>query len=357
MRIGIDAKDIEGDRTGVGRYLFNLLKYWKGEDLILYFKKEAVDLPFEKRVLGSSSNAWHMHVALPRAAKKDKVDILFCPGYISPLFYSGRTALTLHDIVYETRPDLYRLSLSDRFFLKKVSRISARKAEAVFVPSEYSKREVIQYYQLSPEKIFVTYLSSDEAIKPVKNPDWLREIGITGKFIFYYGTISDRRHLPEVMRAFEKIHGYQFLVVGKNISSFDIDGLAKEINGRLGREAILRREFVSDEDLSVLYGSAELLVWLSEYEGYGLPVIEALACGVPVVTSPITSIPEVAGEAALYVQGFDIDEIYGKIYQGLTDENLRNSLIKKGFEQIKKFSWEECARKTLLCLKNSTPLG
>lgn len=349
MRIGIDAKDIEGNKTGVGRYLFNLLKYWQNEEIILYFKKNPVNLPFEKRVLNVSSNAWYMHFALPRAARKDKVDILFCPAYISPLFYSGKTALTLHDIVYEVRPDLYNWpSVWDRFLLKKVSRISARKASVIFVPSEYSKREVIEYYQVSPEKVFVTYEGVDEIIKPVKNPERIAELGITGKFILYYGSIFDRRHLPEIMRAFERIKDYQFMLVGKNHSSSDINGLAKEINSRLGREAILRKDFVSDGDLAVLYGSAELMVWLSEYEGYGLPVIESLSCGVPVVTSPVTSIPEVAGEAALYVRNPDnIEEIYQAIYRGLTNKNLRSDLIRRGLEQVKKFSWEKCAQKTM----------
>lgn len=355
MRIGIDAKDIEGNRTGVGRYLINLLKHWKDEDIILYFKKDIPDLPFQKRVLGSSSNAWHMHYSLPRAAKKDKVDILFCPAYVSPLFYSGKTALTLHDIVYEVRPDLYSWpSFADRFLLKKVSRISARKADVIFVPSEYTKKEVVKHYQISPEKVFVTYLGIDETVKPVRNLKKIEEMGIKDKFILYYGSISNRRHLPEIMQAFEKISGYQFIVIGKNITSpfIDIDGLVKEINGRLGREAILRKDFVSDEELSLLYGSAELLVWLSEYEGYGLPVAEALSCGVPVVTSPITSIPEVAGEAALYVRNPEnIDEIYQTIHRGLMDRELRNNLIEKGLEQVKKFSWEKCAEKTMNILK------
>ena len=168
MKIGIDAKDLEGNRTGVGRYLLNLLKYWRGEDIVLYFKKEIpdLDLPFEKKVLNNSSNAWHMHFALPRAAKKDKVDLLFCPAYISPLFYSGKTALTLHDIVYEVRPEIYNWpSIWDKFLLKKVSKISARKASVIFVPSEYSKKEIIEHYQISPDKICVTYLGVDQAIK------------------------------------------------------------------------------------------------------------------------------------------------------------------------------------------------
>ena len=137
MRIGIDAHNLEGQRTGVGRYLISLLSEWNKFDLpeslkfILYFKDQIPedlnlsDEFFEKKVIKSSflkSNALFVHYSLPRAAKRDKIDILFCPGYISPVFYKGKVALALHDIIYQARPDLYNWSsFWDKILLKKVS--------------------------------------------------------------------------------------------------------------------------------------------------------------------------------------------------------------------------------------------
>ena len=380
MIIGIDAHNLEDQRTGVGRYLFNLLKEWNNFDLsadkaglpddlkfILYFKKEIpADLSFlsdnfHSRSLASGwqSNAFFTHFLLPQVVKKDKIDVLFCPAYIAPIFYGGKIALTLHDIIYQVRPELYNWpSIWDRILLKKFSRISARKAEIIFVPSEYSKKEVLKHYQVEPKKVFVTPLAADESFRQIDDENKLAEVkekyGVKDKFIFSIGSIFNRRHLPEAIKAFEKIaremSNYQFLVAGVDYTSDrqSVDELVEEINRRIGREAVLRCKYIDGDDLVLLYNTSDLLVWLSDYEGFGLPVLEALACGTPVITSPITSIQEVAGEAAIYIQNnYDLAEISEVMRKALADKNARQELISRGLEQAKKFSWKKCARETL----------
>jgi glycosyltransferase involved in cell wall biosynthesis len=379
MTIGIDAHNLEGQRTGVGRYLINLLQQWDKFDLpqdlkfVLYFKKEIPDdlelsdSIFEKKILkapfGWQSNTLFVHYLLPRVAKKDKVDILFCPGYIGPIFYQGKIALTLHDIIYQARPDLYNWpSVFDKILLKKVSRLVAQKAKIIFVPSEFSKKEVLKYYQVAVDKVFVTPLAVDESFRQINDQNKLKEIKkkyqIKDNFIFYIGSIFNRRHLPEVIKAFEKVVGqlsnYQFLIIGANHTSpfIDIDGLIKQVNQKFGRQTILRQDYLSGRDLVALYNAADLLVWLSDYEGFGLPVLESMACGTPVVTSPLGSIPEVAGEAAIYVQdSSDVKEISQAIYCGLTGQSLRQDLIRRGLERANKFSWQRCAHRTLGALR------
>ncbi len=375
MTIGLDAHNLEGQRTGVGRYLINLLFQWNKFDLpkelgfILYFKKEIpkdLDLSdslFKKKLLQASfgwqSNAFFIHYLLPRAAQRDKVDILFCPGYIAPIFYQGKITLALHDIIYQARPELYSWpSIFDRILLKKVSQISAQKAKIIFTPSEFTRQEVLKHYQVDSNKVFNVPLAADESFKKISDQSQIAQIKkkyqIKDKFIFYIGSIFNRRHLPEVIEAFEKIAprltNYQFLIIGANHTSpfVDIDGLIERVNKKLGRQAILRQDYLSGPDLVTLYNAADLLVWLSDYEGFGLPVLESMACGAPVITSPLTSIPEVAGQAAIYVQDSkNIKEISQAIYQGLTDQPLRQDLISRGLEQAQKFSWPECAQKTL----------
>lgn len=374
MKIGIDAHNLEGQRTGVGRYLISLLNEWnkfdlpKGLKFILYFKDqvpEDINLSdefFEKKVLGNSflrSNALFVHYSLPRAAKRDKINILFCPGYISPVFYKGKIALALHDIIYQARPDLYNWpSLWDKILLKKVSQISARKAKTIFVPSEFSKKEVLRCYEVDPDKVFNIPLAVDQSFRQIDDKKILEETKnkyqIKDKFIFYIGSIFNRRHLPEIIKAFEsialKFTDYQFLIIGTNHTSpfADIDELVKGANKKLARPAILRQDYLTGKDLAPLYNVADLLVWLSDYEGFGLPVLEALACGTLVITSPMSSIPEVAGESAIYVKdSTNVEEITRAISQGLVNQELRQNLTRKGLEQARKFSWQRCAQQTL----------
>ena len=379
MRIGIDAHNLEGQRTGVGRYLINLLKEWNKFDLpadlkfVLYFKKEIPDdlelsdSSFKKIILqppfGLQSNALFIHWLLPKAAQKDNVDILFCPSYVGPIGYQGKIALTLHDIIYQARPDLYNWpSFCDKILLKKVSYWTARKAQVIFTPSEFSRQEVIKHYQINPDRVLSTSLAVDQSFKEDCPQNILENFKkkhqIKDKFIFYIGSIFNRRHLPEAIKGFEKIASqltnYQFLIVGANHTApfIDIDQLIEQTNKKIGRQVIIREEYLSGENLLPLYKAADLLVWLSDYEGFGLPVLESIASGTPVVTSSLGSIPEVAGQWVIYVKdNSNIDEIAEAIYQGLTDQQFRECLIKGGLEQSAKFSWQRCAKETLEALR------
>lgn len=375
MLIGIDAHNLEGKRTGVGRYLFNLLKEWQianGKSqiadvkFILYFKDEIpADLPqsdlFEFRLLKVGSTAKFVHWDLARAAKKDKVDILFCPGYIAPICYQGKIALTLHDIIYEAHPEWFNWkSAADKILLKWVSKKAAQKAKIIFAISEFTRREVIKYYGLAPEKIVVTPLAADFNLQ-YHSPDYdtdkisavKKKFGIENKFVFFVGSIFSRRHLPEIIEAFSRIakerSDWQLLLAGRDYTDGkSVDKLAQKANAQLRRPAVLRVDFVGDNELKLLYSACAFFIWLSDYEGFGLPVLEAMAGGAPVITSERTSLKEVAGEAALLIKNnSDDEEIYRAMKRLIGDENLRRELIVKGREQASKFSWERCAQDTL----------
>ena len=359
MIIGIDAHSLEGRRTGVGRVLINLLKQWNNFDLsndirfILYFKKEIPELNlsnrFEKKLINSNSNALFIHYYLPSVAKKDKIDILFCPSYISPIFYKGKTALILHDIIYQAHPKMYNWpSFWDRILLKKFSKRSAKKAEIIITPSEFSKKEVIKHYKVDPNKVFNVAWGIDDDFKIIEDNEELTKIKekykIKDKFIFYIGSIFNRRHLLEVIKAFkritDKLPNYQFLIVGINYAN-----ISKQ---ELDHKKIIYQEYLSGKDLVKLYNAADLTIYLSDYEGFGLPPLESITCGTPVITSRRTSIPEVVGEAGIYIEdNSDINEISEAIYNGLTNNNLRQELINKGLKRVNKFSWQKGAKKIL----------
>ena len=360
MKIGIDCHILETYRTGAARYLCNLLHYWSESNLkfILYFKNRIPDdIPIglrpTSRRLKTNSDALFMHYSLCRAAAKDKIDILFCPGYVAPVFYKGNIALVLHDIIYEARPDLYNWpSIFDRILLKKVSKISAKKAKIIFTCSEFSKNEIIKYYKVNPKKIFVIPLAADEKfIHQSVNVGYRvsnikKKYGIKDKFIFYVGAIIKRRFVLEMIEAFVKISNklpdYQFLIGGKNYTN-------QKIKGR----GIVHVDYIDEKDLPLLYNAADLFIWLSSYEGFGLPPLEAMACNTPVITTKMGSLPEAVGDAALFVKNpEDIEEISKTIHKGLIDKKLREKLIKKGLAQAKKFSWQKTAEKTLRILNH-----
>jgi glycosyltransferase involved in cell wall biosynthesis len=370
MTIGIDAHFIEGERTGVGRYLFNLFLEWSKLDpkslipnpkFILYFKdKIPEDLPksvlFESRLLKVSSTAKFLHWNLWRAAKKDRIDILFCPGYIAPIFWRGKLALTLHDIIYESHPEWFNWrSQADKILLKWVSKKSAAKASIIFVPSEFSRSEVAKYYKIDPKKIILTYEAADPGLSAIESEkaELAGRYEIKKKFAFYIGSIFSRRHLPEVIAAFERIAvtdaDIQFLISGRDHTKGKIvEGLADELNQRLDRQAILRVDYVSESDLKLLYRRCAFFIWLSDYEGFGLPPLEAAAAGAAVITSDSSSLKEMVGDAAILVKNnSDIKEIYQAMKKLNEDGSLRSQMIEKGKAQAAKFSWAICASQTL----------
>ena len=387
MLVGIDAHNLEGNRTGAGRYLFNLLKIWAQGNLsrysdtstyqreslarfVLYFKDEiSDDLPtselFESKLLNVSSTAKFVHWDLWRAAKNDKVDILFCPAYVAPVFWRGKLALILHDIIYEAHPEWFNWqSPADKLLLKWVSKKAARKANIIFTPSEFSRQEIIKFYQVVPEKVKMVSAAADPGLQLELTENTQVEFekikikyGLKDKYGFYIGSIFSRRHLPEIVEAFFNIakekSGYQFLIGGKNYTRphLDIDKLIEQKNNALGARAIIRVDFIGDFDLKLLYSACAFFIYLSDYEGFGLPPLEAMSAGAPVITSDRTSLKEVAGEATLLINdNSDMQEIYRAMKKITDDEVLRSQLTEKGKEQARKFSWERCAEEILEAL-------
>ena len=384
MLVGIDAHNLEGNRTGAGRYLFNLLKIWAQGNLsrysdtstyqreslarfVLYFKDEiSDDLPtselFESKLLNVSSTAKFVHWDLWRAAKNDKVDILFCPAYVAPVFWRGKLALILHDIIYEAHPEWFNWqSPADKLLLKWVSKKAARKANIIFTPSEFSRQEIIKFYQVVPEKVKMVSAAADPGLQLELTENTQVEFekikikyGLKDKYGFYIGSIFSRRHLPEIVEAFFNIakekSGYQFLFGGKIYTRphLYIDKLIEQKNNALGARAIIRVDFIGDFDLKLLYSACAFFIYLSDYEGFGLPPLEAMSAGAPVITSDRTSLKEVAGEATLLINdNSDMQEIYRAMKKITDDEVLRSQLTEKGKERARKFSWERCAEEIL----------
>jgi len=374
MRIGIDCHNLEGQRTGVGRYVWNLLRQFSifnfQTSFFLYFKndtpKDIHELLHNFRgrenyvqihVLDTKSNALFKHFYLPRAARQDKVDVLFCPDYVLPLRLDRRikAAVTIHDIIYEARPEDYSWpSWKDKVLLKWASKQSAKKADIIFVPSGFTKSEVLKYYKVNPQKIIVTPLATDRVFKEA--PSLAKgEVEGVGKFILFVGSIFNRRFLPQKIQGFTEFaktrKDFKFLIIGNNHTKpyQDIGNYIAQANNKLGREAIVWRKYVeSDGELAKIYNASFATIWLSSYEGFGLPILESMACGTPVITSPHGSLPEIAGDAAMYVaHPQNSQEIASALTRLVSDDFYRNELISKGLARAAQFSWQKCARETI----------
>ncbi len=366
MRIAIDARSLEGNKTGVGRYLENLLGAWKEKkdcEFILYFKDEIPKREYLesknfilKRLenpLGFSSNFFFQHILLPYSLRRDKADFFFSPFYLRPFFCPVRSAIVLHDISYEAHPEWF--DGKSQFILRTLSKISARYADIIFTPSAYSKEEVTKYYGTDPVKVVVTPLAPDGNFR-IAGDEKMREVkekyGL-GQYVLSVGTMFSRRHIPEIIGAFGRLSGkggdYQLMIVGKNktFPSVDIDALISEANERAGRKGIVRADSVSEEELMAFYSGAEAVIYLSDYEGFGLPVVEAQYFGAAVITSRNTSLIEVGGDSVESVPENKEDDIYISLEKVLGDARYRTALTLKGKENIRRFDWNSCAEKTL----------
>jgi len=368
MRIAIDARSLEESTTGVGRYLSNVLKCWKDHqehEFLLYFKNK---IPKEKylesgniklRILanpfGFSSNFFFQHVLLPLNLKNDKADFFFSPFYLKPFYCPAKSSIALHDISYEAYPEWF--DWKSQFILRKASKYSARSADLIFTISDFSKREIMNHYGTDSDKIKVTYLACDEGLKKEEDAakiDHIRKkYGITGKYVLYIGTIFTRRHVPEIMKAFGRISGefsgYQLVVLGKNHTHpvIDIDSLAADINNKLTRSAILHIDSVKEEELNSLYSGCEFVVYLSDYEGFGLPVVEAQKFDKPVITTCGSSLLEAGGDSAIYVKNNTENEIYDSMKKLIVDADYLQKIVLSGRENLKRFSWQKCADEIL----------
>jgi glycosyltransferase involved in cell wall biosynthesis len=297
---------------------------------------------------------WHRaRLPIPIETAIGRVDLFHEPDFVlPPTLPRVSTVLTVHDLTFVRDPESAFPRL--RRYLSRVVPRSVARATHILADSAATKTDLVELYHAPPDNITVLYGGVDARFAPVRDAERLAAVRAKynigpDPFILGIGTIQPRKNYKRLIQAFATLHTahptlHLVIVGGKGWLYDDIFAEVK----RLGLEGcVLFPGFVDDDDLPALYSAADALAFPSIYEGFGLPILEAMACGTPVVTSITSSLPELAGDAALLVEPTDVDAIATALFRLLQESDLRHKLVAAGFEQARKFTWEKAAAQLL----------
>lgn len=353
MNIGIDIQAGCGRMTGLGVYTRNLVRALTEENrddlkLTLFSKEQAGDWNTFRRLY------WE-NCELPRLVKKARVDILHVPAFSPAMVRPCKTVVTVHDLIGLIFNN--QLGWPSRFYWGTWLPRTVRRADAIIADSENTKNDLMRLLKLSAEKITVIHPSGHEGFFPQTDLRPLEELrqrfGIREKYFLAVGTLEPRKNIARILEAYTKFvrkkktdTHYQLVIAG--FTDFAHGKFARSIRNRVPSDgALVLTGYLKREELNALYSGAAAFLFPSLYEGFGIPVLEAMASGTPVMTSRSSSLPEVAGEAAYYVEPTNAENMAQGLKDLSEDEPLRQSLIRKGFKRIQNFSWRDTAKKTL----------
>ena len=357
MNIGIDISVLNINQAGSAIYTSNLINELKEiivEDELFFFTvnhQRDMSLPksFKLRAETIYRDIIWSHFILPQKALRTKVDVLHIPVNVIPVFPPCPTVLTILDTTVLKTPQNF--TFWHRNYSRVFLPISAKKAKIILTISENSKRDIVNQLKISPEKIFVTYLAASEDFKTVSGQEVerVKKSYNLNSFILTVGSLEPRKNIPRLLKAYAYLlkNGFQHTLVHVGPQGWLFDEIYAEVK-RLGlNEKVRFLGRVPTSDLVALYNAASVFVYPSLYEGFGLPVLESMACGCPIITSNISSLPEVAGDAGIMVDPYDVSQIAHAIESICEDKKTASWFKNKGLERAKQFSWKRCAKETL----------
>lgn len=369
MIIGVDGNEANvRERVGVSVYTFKHLFYFQkmanqNVRFIVFLKQSPFnDLPDEteyfKYCVVEGSFFWSL-IHLPLALlgnlfSKEKINVFFSPAHYTPALCFCPLVVTIHDVAYLHFPDEFLKR--DLYQLKNWTSDSLKKSSKVITVSKTTKKDVINYYHIPESEIEVIYNGFEKEINGQRAQIDLSKMTppIIPPYILHVGTIQPRKNIITLIRAMTVIHktlpDFKLVITGKKGWLFD--QIFREARNLYLENKIIFTGYVTDEELVHLYKNAFCFVLPSLYEGFGIPILEAMSFGCPVISSFSSSLTEVGKEAALYFDPTNHVELSDKVIQLERDKKLRTDLIKKGAQRIKQFSWDLCAKETLKVLMN-----
>lgn len=373
MIIGIDGNEANIEkRVGIGEYAFELLQQlsqltnYKLQFIIYLKDKPLSHMPptsasWTYRILKPGKLWTQWRLPLDLYINSPRPDVFFSPSHYAPRICPVPSVISVMDLSYIHFPNLF--NKSDLYQLSNWTNYSVKNASKVLTISNSSKNDIIKEYNIASEKIAVTYpgvREIDSLVPQIYKMSKLKtKYNLNDKYVLFVGTLQPRKNIQKLIEAFAltlKVNvkadlqkNLQLVIVGKKGWLFEE---ILDTPERLGiKDRVIFLENVTNEELPLLYKNARFMVLPSLYEGFGLPVLEAMKHDCPVITSDVSSLPEAGGDACLYVNPEDTDDISNKMVTLLTDEKLRTELIEKGRKQVEKFSWAKTAKETLKILE------
>ena len=395
VRIGIDARFVGPAGTGLGKYTEKLIENLKKIDsqnqYFIFLRKENWDYlklgkNFKKILADVPWYSLSEQVKLPKIFEKQSLDLLHVPHFNAPIFYKGLFIITIHDLIHHQfsessvttkNPLIFKIK---RFGYRFVINYAIKNSQKILVPSNFVKNELIKTFGVNPQKITVTYEAAEEEYcdnqKPAfvpssgrretRNQKLLDEYHIKTPFIVYVGNAYPHKNLEKFLQAFKiLVHSSKFTVhstkgsVNHQLSTKNLklilvcsrdvfwQRLAKQVHDQKLNGRVIMTGYIPARELSVIFRQAKAYVFPSLSEGFGIPGLNAMAAGLPVVCSNIPTLKEVYKDAALYFNPHSPKDIAAKINQVLIDKKTRSDLVEKGREQVKKYSWQKMAKETL----------
>lgn len=359
MIIGVDGNEANVDyRVGVSNYTYQLLLYFKkkaNENLqfIVFLKeKNEPDMPKENKFFRyqiiPAKFLWSQ-IFLPLSLLKIKLDLFFSPAHYAPRFVKIPYVVTIHDLSFFRYPEDFR----KRDLLKLIfwTNYSIKQAKKIIAVSQTTKKDIMKIYQIPEEKVKVIYNGYEKSRS--RTGHWLSNI--PKKYFLYVGTLQPRKNLSTLVNAFnffqKKFPQFELVIAGKK--GWLYDNLFKQVSDLGLTEKVFFTGYISNKQLEFLYRHAFAFVLPSLYEGFGIPILEAMSFNCPVISAYSSSLPEIGADACLYFNPLDEKDLAEKMELLLKNNQLRKDLIKKGKKRIKEFSWIKCAQETLALLIES----
>jgi glycosyltransferase involved in cell wall biosynthesis len=360
MRVAIDARKLHD--FGIGTYIRNLLRHLARTDhsteyVLLCGEADlgvAAQLgPNFRAVLEPSPNySLREQVHVPWVLRRERPDLYHAPHYVLPAGVRCPSVVTIHDCIHLMFPQYLPNRLAYAYARAQMWS-AARRSDCILTVSEASKRDILHLFNVPPEKIVVVYNAIDSHFAITPSEDAVTRVReryqLDHKFVLYVGNIKPHKNLVRLIEAFDELRqgdleDLKLLIIGDQISR--LPALRRAVHRHKLHKQVRFLGYVGDDQLAILYRLASVFVFPSLYEGFGLPPLEAMASGTPVVTSNVSSLPEVVGDAAVLVNPYDVDAIVDGLRRVLTDPVLAADMSRKGIERAREFSWERSVAKT-----------